>query len=74
VGLEVFGGDLPLRELWRHFQSQERLIARDEVGEILKRYSGKEIMIKGVLYRVEPSAQNRPAQLVVVEEAETVIT
>ena len=71
VGLEVFGGDLPLRELWRHFQSQERLIARDEVGEILKRYSGKEIMIKGVLYRVEPPGQNRPAQLVVVEEAET---
>jgi hypothetical protein len=71
VGLEVFGGDLPLRDLWRHFQNQERMIGRDEVQEILKRYTGKEIMIKGVLYHVEPAHANKPASLVVAEEETT---
>jgi DNA segregation ATPase FtsK/SpoIIIE-like protein len=70
VGLETFGGDLPLRELWRHFQNQERMIPRDEVQDVLKRYSGKEIMIKGVLYHVQPAKGTRPASLVVAEEDE----
>jgi len=71
VGLENFAGELPIRELWRHFQNQERMIGRDEVQDILKRYSGKEIMIKGVLYHVQPAGRgNKPASLVVAEEDE----
>ena len=68
VGLEEFAGQLPLHDLHRHFRGQGRLIPRDEVSDILKKYSGKELMIAGVLYRVEPASGNRPAQLVVVEE------
>ncbi len=71
AGLEQFAGELPLRELWRHFQNQGRLIGRDEVQEILKHYSGKEVMIKGVLYHIEPARGTKAATLVVAEEVES---
>ena len=70
VGLDEFGGKLPQIEIWRFFNNKERLIPRDEVIEILRRYNDKEIMIRGVLYHIQPATSGQPAQLVVNEETE----
>ena len=68
VGLDEFGGKLPQVEIWRFFNNKERLIPRDEVAEIVRRYSSKEIMIRGVLYYIEPATKGQPAQLIVTDE------
>lgn len=68
IALEEFSGDLQGRELHNWFAARGRPIPRDEVYAAIKRYTGKEIMIRGVLYQVKPPQGTRPAQLIAVED------
>lgn len=68
VALEEFAGDLQGKVLFNWFSNHGRLIPEREVYDAIRRYSGREIMIRGVLYQVRKAQGTRPAQLIAVEE------
>jgi hypothetical protein len=68
VGLEQFAGELPGREIHAWFAGKGRPIPRQEVYDIIKKFTNNELMIRGSLYRVLPAQGSRPPRLVVADD------